>query len=134
MDRDNDKNDRPPPTRETKTVPVVEERVDIERREVDGKTVTVSVRPVSEDMEVAEPVRREDVTIERVPVNKVVTERPEIREDGDLTIIPVVEERVRVVRELVLTEEIHMRRTSTSDTHRETVTLRRTEVDIDEKT
>jgi stress response protein YsnF len=40
----------------------------------------------------------------------VIDAVPEIREIDGVTIIPVVEERVRVVRELVLVEEVRMRR------------------------
>lgn len=111
-------------------IPIVEERVDIGSRTAEGKTVSVTLRPVSETIEIDEPVLREAVSVERVPIGQVIDEAPPIREEGDLTVVPVVEERITVLRELVLTEEILLRRTRETRRHRETATLRRTEAEI----
>lgn len=118
---------------EEERIPLVEERIAIERRMREGRSVSVTTRPVTEEVTVREPVMREEVTIERVPVGAVVDRMPAIREDGDLTVIPVVEQRPRIVMDLVLVEEIHMRRTRREETHEQVVTLTRTEVDIDEQ-
>ncbi len=117
---------------EEERIPLVEERVTIERRERAGRKITVTTRPVTEEVKVAEPVMREEVTIERVPIGEVVDTIPGIREEGELTVIPVVEERVTVTVETVLTEEIHLRRKRAERTEEQTVTRVRTEVDIDE--
>ena len=111
-------------------VPIVEERVEIGARVREGRTVSVTTRPVTEEIALSEPFLRERVSVERIPVNRVVSEAPRVREEGDLTIIPVVEERVIVTVELVLAEEIHLRRSRETDKHEETVELRRTEVDV----
>ncbi|TCD06855.1 DUF2382 domain-containing protein [Erythrobacteraceae bacterium CFH 75059] len=116
--------------REEAHISVVEEQLAIGRRRVDGATVTVRTTPRADTVEVCEPVLREEVTVERVPVGAVIDAMPPVREDGNLTVIPVVEERVRVVRELVLVEEIHLRRTRREHVHAETLTLRRTEVEV----
>jgi stress response protein YsnF len=52
---------------------------------------------------------------------------PPIRQEGDITIIPVVEEVVIVERRLVLKEEVRVRRLSTKEQHQETVVLRKQE-------
>ncbi len=44
-----------------------------------------------------------------MPVGRVVDEAPAARAEGDTTIIPVVEERLVVVKQLFLVEEIHVR-------------------------
>lgn len=113
-------------------VPIVEERVLVEKREVEGRTVTVRTRPVSETVMISEPIQRETIEVERRPVDRVIESVPEVQETDDLTIIPVVEERFRVVRELVLVEEVHLHRKR--HTVEETVEVERfrTEVDIDE--
>lgn len=113
-------------------IPLTEERLRVDRRIVDGRSVTVTTRPVTEEVRISEPVTHENIEIERVPVNRVVESLPEVREEGDLTVIPVVEERVTVKIELVLKEEIHLRRTRNVRPHEETVSLTRTEVDISE--
>ena len=113
-------------------IPVVQERVAIEKGQIEGRTVTVTTRPVIESQTISESVMRETVTVERVPVGKVVDSVPSVREEGDLTVVPVVEERLVVTRQLVLTEEIHLRRTRVEETDEQTIELRRTVVDIDE--
>lgn len=112
-------------------VPIVEEQLVIDRRARE-RTVTVKTRPVTERINVSEHVRKETVTVERVPIGRVVDAAPPVREDPDLTVIPVMEERLRIVRELVLVEEIHLRRTRRDVLHEETVSRVRTEVDVEE--
>lgn len=117
---------------EEERIPLVEERLVTEKIVREGRTVTVTTRPVATETRISEPVLRETVSVERVPVGSVVEAIPQVREEGELTVIPVVEERLRVVRELVLVEEVHLRRTRREELHEETVTTVRTEVDIDE--
>lgn len=116
---------------EEQRIPLVEEQLVLERRERE-RTVTVTTRPVTERVTVSEPVRKETVSVERVPIGRVVDAAPPVVEDPDLTIIPVLEERIRIVRELVLVEEIHLRRTRRDALHEETVSRVRTEVDVEE--
>ena len=49
---------------------------------------------------------------------------PEIRQVGDTTIVPVVEEILVTEKRLVLKEEVHLQRVRTVRTHTETVMLR----------
>ena len=49
---------------------------------------------------------------------------PEVRQEGDTTIIPIVEEILVVERRLVLKEEVHIRRVRTTEHHKEAVMLR----------
>lgn len=117
---------------EEAVIPIVEEEVDVARRKIVGRTITVTTSPVTREETISEPVTRATVSVERVPIGKVVDEVPQVREQGDLTIVPVVEERVRIVRELVLAEEIHLRRTVEEGVVERSVELRRTQVRIDE--
>ena len=57
----------------------------------------------------------ESVEVTRVPVNREIDTAPSIRTEGDVTIIPVVEEVIVVEKRLVLKEEIHLRRTVTRE-------------------
>ncbi len=121
-----------PAAAEEEVIPIVEERVRFDKAVRQGRTVTVRTRPVAETVTLSEPVMRESVSVERVPIGRVVTEIPPVREEGDLTVIPVVEEQVRVVVEQVLVEEIHLRRTREETVEEFEVERRRTEVEIDE--
>ena len=52
--------------------------------------------------------------VQRVPVGKVVDEPPVIRTEGDVTVIPVLKETMIVEKRLVLVEEVHIRRNTSS--------------------
>ncbi len=56
------------------------------------------------------PLYTEDVGIDRVPVNQLVDEPPVTREEGDVTIIPVVEEVLVVQKRYMIKEEIRIQR------------------------
>lgn len=120
------------PSVDEEVIPVIEERVRVDKVPREGRTVTVRTRPVTETIALSEAVTRENVSIERVPVGKVVTEVPPVREEADVTVIPVVEERVRLVVDLVLREEIHLRRTREQVVEEFEAERRTTEIDIDE--
>ena len=46
---------------------------------------------------------------ERQEVNQIVDEIPGVRREGDEVIVPVVREKMVLVKKMVLTEEIHLR-------------------------
>ena len=71
-----------------------------------------------------ETLHRTGFVIERVPVGEFVDAVPAVREEGDVTILPVVEEVVVTTRRLRLVEEVRIRRVHSTDAHVETVTLR----------
>lgn len=63
---------------------------------------------------------REEVQVERVPVNRVVDEPFGQYQEGDTTIIPVFEEVLVVEKRLMLKEEVRItRRRKTRDEHRD---------------
>lgn len=72
----------------------------------------------------------EHVVVERVPIGEIVDAVPLVRQEGDVTIMPVVEEIVVVERRLFLKEEIHLRRVHTTERFIETVKLREQHVEV----
>ena len=101
-----------------KVISLAEEQLSVEKRQV----VTGKVRVRTETEEIEETVRldlaQEHVEVTRVRLDRVVESAPPIRTDGDVTIIPVLEERLVVEKRLVLVEEIHVsRRTTTTETN-----------------
>jgi len=46
--------------------------------------------------------------VERVPIEREISVAPEIRTEGQVTIIPIIEERLIVEKRLVLVEEIRV--------------------------
>lgn len=111
-------------------LPLLEEDLVVSRRQA-TRPVRVHVRTVTREETVDEPVSSETVEVERVPVNQPTESVPPIRREGDLTIIPVVEEVLVVERRLVIKEEIHLRHVRKTERHRQTVTLRRQEAEVE---
>lgn len=113
-----------PVTEQVAAVPLLEERLEVTRRQVETGRVRVHV-DVEERQEIlTEELLRDDLQIERVPRNIPIDEVPHVRLEGNTTIVPVVEEVVVVQKTLVLVEEIHICRKSTSETREIPVTLR----------
>ena len=111
-------------------VPLHSEELSIGRRQTVRGTVRVEVTTSVRDHVVDELLAREGVEIERIPVGRVVEVMPGVREEGDLMIIPVVEEVLVTERRLVLKEEIHLRRVRTTDRYQDTISLRTQDVSI----
>ena len=81
----------------------------VSKRQVVTGHVTVTTRTETRD-EVAEiALNRHHVDVTRVPVGRIVEGHPTVRTEGDTTIVPVVEERYVVVKQLYLKEELHIR-------------------------
>jgi uncharacterized protein (TIGR02271 family) len=108
-----------------------EEEVSFDRRRVE--TGRVRVRTVTREHEeiVEVPLTREHIEVERVPIGREIETMPESRQEGDTTIVPVVEEVVVTRRKLVLKEEVHLRLVRSTEQHRESVILRRHEAVIE---
>ncbi len=112
-------------TRETETVQLLEEALDVSKRDVAGGTVRVSTRTELRD-EVAEvSLDRNVVDVTRVPVGRIVDAAPAVRTEDGVTIVPVLEERYVVVKQLYLTEELHIRHRVETAIERAPVQLRR---------
>jgi len=99
----------PADLQERTTVPVTEERLEVGREVVDtGRTVRLRKQVDTEVVPVREPVATETVEVERVPIGRVVAEPPAVRHEGDVMVVPVVQERLVTRKELVLVEEIRL--------------------------
>ncbi len=98
------------------------EQLDVRRRVRQTGEVRISVQTRSRDQDVDERLTRRDVRVEHVAVDRFVEEMPQVREEGETTVIPVVEEVL--VRRLFLKEEVRITRVATMHAHHETVALR----------
>jgi uncharacterized protein (TIGR02271 family) len=112
-------------------IPVVREEAVIHTREVERGGVRVH-KTVNEREEVIEhPTMREDVDVERVSIGRVVEAMPQVREEGDTLIIPVLEEMLVVEKRLVLKEEIRVTRRRTTEVEQARVVLSEEQVTIE---
>jgi uncharacterized protein (TIGR02271 family) len=113
-----------------KVVPVVQEELRVGKIEHERQVrIRKVVETRTEDVELS--LRRSEVEVERVPIGEPVSEAPQTRTEGDVTIIPVLEERLVVEKRLFLKEELHVRLRPTSEPFREQVTLREEVVTVE---
>lgn len=111
-------------------IPVIEEEAYLDKQVVETGKVRVSKR-VSEHEELIDvPLFCEEVTVERVPVNQYVDAPPQVRHEGDMMIIPVVQEQLVMQKRLVLVEELRVRKQVVETHQPQSVTLRKEEIDV----
>ena len=92
---------------------------------VSGKRSSKVARTTTtRDVVVEEDLRHEQIVVERLAIGRVVEAVPPIRQEGDVTILSVVEEIVVTERRLVLREEVHLRRVRRTEHHVETIKVR----------
>jgi uncharacterized protein (TIGR02271 family) len=113
-------------------IPVVEERLEVARERVETGRVRISKSVEAREVVVDDPLKRETVRVEHVPINQVVTGAvPQVREEGDVTVIPILEERIVTRTELVLVEEVRIHRDHSQYRDPQRVTLRKEVVAVE---
>ena len=114
------------PSSDRLIVPVLEETAVLTKDVVTTGRVRVVTHSQSVEEIAHASLRSETVDVTRVPVNQPVSgDLPQIRTEGDVTIIPVLEEVMVVETRLMLKEELHIRRRTTAEEFEVPVTLRR---------
>ena len=109
-------------------IPVLAEKLSVERRLVETGRVRATITTKSHEHVIKEDLVHESVEVERIPIGRTVDAYPPVREEGDTTIIPVVEEVLVIERRLFLKEEVHLRRVRVVDTHTATIVTRSQDV------
>ncbi len=118
-----------------------EERLNIDKNRVKTGEVNVNKNVHLDEQTIEVPVEREEVYIERRPVNREVGEggtadfstSSTLDEKGTIH-IPITEEQVEVTKKDVVTEEIIVGKRKVMDTETITDTVRREEAEIDDTT
>ncbi len=109
-------------------IPLLAEEISVAKRRIVTGRVEIAIICREREELVDELLTREQVEIERTPVGTTVERAPEIREEGDTLVIPVVEEVLVVERRLFLKEEVRVRRVRGAERHQERVKVRRQDV------
>jgi len=113
------------------SLPLAEEQLSIHKRSVTTGRVRITTSVDEREHWIHESLEREAVTVERVAVDRIVDETPQIRQVGDVMIIPVVEEVAVVEKRLLLKEEIHVSKRRYVESVDEPVTLKSTRAAIE---
>jgi uncharacterized protein (TIGR02271 family) len=112
-------------------IPIVEERARVSKQLVAGDVVRIRSSVSTHLEQLTEELTREDVVVERVAVDREIDSPPGIRQEDDLLIIPVVEERLVIEKRWVLKEELHVHKRRSTDVVEVPVALRSSEVTIE---
>jgi stress response protein YsnF len=113
------------------SLPVIEENMDISKREVQTGGVRLRSRIVERPVEENLRLRQERVRVERVPVDRPATERDlDAFREGEIEVtetseVPVVRKDARVVEEVRLTKDVN----ETDEVVRDSV--RKTDVEVE---
>jgi uncharacterized protein (TIGR02271 family) len=111
-------------------LPLLVEELSVSKRSVPTARVKVSRITRQHEEVIDQLLAREHVDVERTTIGQPVESVPEVREEGDTIIVPVVEEILIVERRLVLKEEIRIRKVRETERHQDRVTLRQQEAVI----
>jgi uncharacterized protein (TIGR02271 family) len=113
---------------EEKVVPVIEETAVVYKERVVSDRVRLHKRVQSTQEVLDIPVQTESLEVERVAIGAWIEAPAGIRQEGDTTIYPVVEEVLVVEKRLRLVEEVRVTRRRATRQVREEVSLRHEEI------
>ena len=112
-------------------IPLVEERaVILKRKKLTGGLRVRTVVRESEEV-IDQPLTTDAVEVERVPLDRWVEAPVPTRQEGETTIITLLEEVVVVEKRLRATEEVRITRRRTTRQAAQHVTLRREEAVVE---
>lgn len=112
-------------------IPVIEEELDIERRQIPTGKVLIHKRVDTERTVIEEPLTRDSYDIEKVAVNQLVSAPVEPFYDGDTLVLPVLEEVLVVEKRIMVREEWRIRRKQEQRQERQEVDLRRESLEVE---
>lgn len=112
-------------------IPLAAEELVVDRQKVERGRVRVTKTVREHEALVQDTVLREDVEVQRVAIDRVVQQAPEVRYEADVLVIPIVEEVAVVHKQLVLKEELRVRKRLRQMPHEERVTLRTEEAVVE---
>ncbi|HEY0844767.1 MAG TPA: YsnF/AvaK domain-containing protein [Noviherbaspirillum sp.] len=114
--------------------PVMEEELHVSKRVVDtGRGVRVHKTVSERDELIEQTLMRDELTVEHVPVGRVVDEGslPQTRYEGDTLVVPVLEEVLVVQKQTLLKEEVRITRRRHPERAPQSVVLRTEHVSVE---
>jgi uncharacterized protein (TIGR02271 family) len=112
-------------------IPVVAEELVVGKRVVETGRVRVRKLVQEHSEQIDTPVLREEVQVERVPRNQILDQPAAVRYEGEVMIIPVMEEVLVIEKRLMLREEVHITKQRSRTSESREIPLRREEVVVE---
>jgi uncharacterized protein (TIGR02271 family) len=116
---------------ETLVIPVIAEELDVQKRVVETRKVRITKVTHEHETVVDEPLFRDEVEVERVLVHRPIEEPITVRYEDDTIIVPIMEEVLVVQKQLILKEELRIRKRRVETHQPQQVTLHREEAHIE---
>jgi len=117
---------------DTVIVPVIQEELTVEKRVVEHGRFRINKQVQEHEEVVDEPLWRDDVDIQHVPVNQPWSgPPPAMRYEGETLILPLLEEVLVIEKRLMFKEELHIRRIQKTVHEPQTVVLRSEDVTVE---
>ena len=121
-----------PNSEESIAIPVIKEFLKVDKKIVETGKIHIKKRIVNEVKDINIPLQSESYEVERIPVkNNLFDEPPQVRNEGNKMIIPVVKEVLEIKKRYEVTEEIHVTKTLTVTPYTEKVTLKEEKVSVE---
>ncbi len=113
-------------------ITAAEEHADITTARIVDRQIRVERTTQATEEWVNLELAEEEVSIQRIAKNERIKpgEIPTTRHEGDVLIVPVIEEQVEIIRHHILKEEIHIRKLKKTTPFQENITLRHQEIKI----
>lgn len=124
-----------PVSSEVEKIELLEEVLRVAKRTVERGHVRVSVLTDTTEQQVLETLHSRRIGVERVAVGRQLAAgetAPQSRIEGNLLIVPMVEEILVVEKRLVLREELHIQIAWDQQKVEQTVSLRRQRAEVEE--
>jgi uncharacterized protein (TIGR02271 family) len=114
-------------------IPVIEERAEVGRRVVDtGKGVLIHKRVNYREERVDQSLMQEELIVERVPVDRIVTgPEPTQHYEGETLVVPVLEEVLVLEKRIRVKEEVRITRRKRQVESPQSVELKSEEVSVE---
>jgi uncharacterized protein (TIGR02271 family) len=100
------------------------EELEVHKEAVETGRLRVSKQTRTREAFVDETLVSEQAEVETIPVGRQVFEMPAVRQEGETTIIPIVEEVLHTERRLMLKEEVRITRRRKTEQFQDRVPLR----------
>jgi len=113
------------------TIPLGSEEVELSKRAVQQAIVRIQTTVREEERIIETRLLKDEITVERVEINRPIESPIEPRYEGEVLIIPVIEEVLIVRKQLVLKEELRITQRSVARPHAQAVLLRSEEATVE---
>jgi uncharacterized protein (TIGR02271 family) len=112
-------------------IDVIQEQAFVDKQIIEKARVRVTKNVKEEKENIDVDVAHEEVEVTKIPVNKYVDTAPEVRFEGNTTIIPVLKEVLVIEKKMLLVEEVHITKRTVNNRKQETVSLLKEEVTVE---